>query len=233
MAQGFLHPNCRHGLTTYYPELENIENETEEEYKSDIDYINERLNYITRNIKVYDRLSSGSIASENVNIYKSKKKQWENELNKIPTDDELYAINTYVGSESYKINEALRNGTDLDERLTKVVKNLDTVLDKIPNYEGIVTRSVSIYSEDIEHFLKSYPEGEIMSHNEFLSTTVGDTYNPEARVQIKIISKTGKDMRKYNELEQEILFKRNVKFLVQKIDTTDDYYVKIYLEEVI
>ncbi len=71
-----------------------------------------------------------------------------------------------------------------------------------------------------------------MSHNEFLSTTVGDTYNPEARVQMKIISETGKDIRKYNELEQEILFKRNIEFKVTKIDTTDDYYVKIYLKEV-
>ena len=79
MEQGFLHPSCRHGLTTYYPELDDIENETEEEYQSDIDYINERLNYIDRNIKKYDRLYSGSIASENVNMYKNKKKQWENE----------------------------------------------------------------------------------------------------------------------------------------------------------
>ena len=79
MKQGFLHPNCRHGLTTYYPELEDIENETDEEYQADLDYINERMNYIDRNIKKYDRLSLGSIAPENVNLYKNKKKQWEKE----------------------------------------------------------------------------------------------------------------------------------------------------------
>ena len=232
MKQGFLHPNCRHGLTTYYPELEGIENETDEEYQADLDYINERMNYIERNIKKNNRLSLGSIAPENVKIYKNKKKQWESELNNIPTKDELYAINTYTSSESYIINEALRNGTQLDERLTKVVKNLDTVLDKMPNYEGIVTRSVSINSEDIDYFLKAYPEGKTMKHSEFLSTTIGKTYNPEARVQIYIKSKTGKDLRKYNELEQEILFKRNVEFKVTKIDTTGNYYVKIYLKEV-
>ncbi len=148
------------------------------------------------------------------------------------TTNEEYAISTYIGSESYIINESLRNNTALDERLTEVVKNLDIALDKMPNYEGIVTRSVSISSEDIDYFLKKYPEGKIMSHNEFLSTTVGEIYNPEARVQMEIISKTGKDIRKYNKAEQEILFKRDVRFFVRKIDTADDYFVKIYLEEV-
>ncbi len=76
MAQGFLHPNCRHGLTTYYPELENIENESEEEYQNDLDYINERMNYIERNIKKYGRLSLGSITPENVKLYNGKEKEW-------------------------------------------------------------------------------------------------------------------------------------------------------------
>lgn len=57
-------------------------------------------------------------------------------------------------------------------------------------------------------------------------------YNPEARIQMEIKSKTGKDIRKYNKKEQEILFKMNVEFYVKKIDFSDDYYVKIYLEEV-
>lgn len=74
MKQGFLHPNCRHGLTTYYPELEGIERETEEEYQADIDYINERINYIERNIKKYDRLKSGSIAPMNIQMFAQDRK---------------------------------------------------------------------------------------------------------------------------------------------------------------
>lgn len=74
MKQNFLHPNCRHSLTTYYPELDNIENESKEEYQADIDYINERLNNINRNIKKYDRLHLGSIAPENIKLYSKKKK---------------------------------------------------------------------------------------------------------------------------------------------------------------
>ena len=80
MKQGFLHPNCRHGLKTYYPELESIENETEKEYQADMDYINQRINYIERNIKKYDRMSKGSVSFSDVKYYNNKKKQWENEL---------------------------------------------------------------------------------------------------------------------------------------------------------
>ena len=130
------------------------------------------------------------------------------------------------------MNEALRNDLPLDDRLTKVMKDLDTVLDKMPNYEGIVTRSVWIDSDDIDRFLKDYPVGQKMSHKSYLSSTSGGIYNPEARIQMEIKSKTGKDIRKYNKKEQEILFKRNVEFYVKKIDFSDDYYVKIYLEEV-
>lgn len=232
MKQGFLHPSCRHGLTTYYPELDGIENETEEEYQDDMDYINQRINYIERNIKRYDRLAKGSIAPLDIQMFAAKKKQWQDELINLPTYDEIYALNTYIGSDSYRINEALRGDLTLDDRLTKVVNDLEKALNKMPNYEGIVTRSVWINNEDIDHFLKDYPIGEKIRHKSFLSTTAGDIYNPEARVQMIIKSKTGKDIRKYNKEEQEILFNRNVDFLVEKIDVSDEYYVKIYLKEV-
>ena len=232
MKQGFLHPNCRHGLTTYYPELDGIENESEEEYQDDTDYMNQRINYIEKNIKKYDRLAKGSIAPLDIQMFAAKKKQWQDELVNLPNYDEIYALNTYIGSDSYRINEALRGNLTLDDRLTKVVNDLEKALNKMPNYEGIVTRSVWINNEDIDHFLKDYPVGEKIRHKSFLSTTAGDIYNPEARVQMIIKSKTGKDIRKYNKEEQEILFNRNIDFLVEKIDVSDEYYVKIYLKEV-
>lgn len=44
VKQGLFHNGCKHGLTTYYPELENIENETEEEYHDDLKYISKKIN---------------------------------------------------------------------------------------------------------------------------------------------------------------------------------------------
>lgn len=47
-----------------------------------------------------------------------------------------------------------------------------------------------------------------------------------------IKSKKGRDISEYNEQEQEVLFTRNSKFKVLKVDTNDDFYVRIELEEV-
>lgn len=60
--------------------MEGIEDETEEKYQADMDYINQRINYIERNIKRYDRLKNGSIDIFNIRYYSNKEKQWKNEL---------------------------------------------------------------------------------------------------------------------------------------------------------
>lgn len=91
MKQGFLHPSCRHGLTTYYPELEDIEDYTDEEYEEDINWINNRineltngeLNYINRNIKRFDRLEKGSISPINIQKFASRKNEWIDKKEKI------------------------------------------------------------------------------------------------------------------------------------------------------
>lgn len=97
MKQGFLHPNCRHGLTTYYPEAEGIEDETEEEYQADMDYINQRINYIERNIKRYERLERGSLSPVNIQMFAAKKNSWIQEENKL------------IGSDYYDVTEIWSN----------------------------------------------------------------------------------------------------------------------------
>jgi len=76
MKQGFLHPNCRHGLTTYYPELDEddevIEPVSEREEK-----LQQTLNYYNRNIKSYNRLAVGSLDSNNRKTYETRKKTFQ------------------------------------------------------------------------------------------------------------------------------------------------------------
>lgn len=48
IKDGLFHKNCHHRLTTYYPELKNIENETEEEYQNDLEYINNKINELLK-----------------------------------------------------------------------------------------------------------------------------------------------------------------------------------------
>lgn len=48
IKSGLFHKGCRHGLITYYPELEGIEDETEEEYQADIEYINNKIDKLLK-----------------------------------------------------------------------------------------------------------------------------------------------------------------------------------------
>lgn len=79
MKQDFLHPNCRDGVATYYPEVEDIHesynnkknrSESDEQYQKDLSYINQR-------IKQFERLALGSLDKENIKVYESKKSLYE------------------------------------------------------------------------------------------------------------------------------------------------------------
>ena len=80
MADGFLHPNCRHGLTTYYPELEGTSYDKEEEFNENED-IQNKINYYDRQEKKFDRLATGSIYPDNVKYYESKQEEVQNKIN--------------------------------------------------------------------------------------------------------------------------------------------------------
>lgn len=104
MKQGFLHPNCRHGLTTYYPELDDIENYTDEEYENDVDWINNRideinnnkLNYIDRNIKRFNRLEKGSILPINIQMFAQRKNEWMKAKEKIISNSYIDVTNDWI-----------------------------------------------------------------------------------------------------------------------------------------
>ncbi len=235
MEQGLFHPNCRHGLPTYYPELDGIEFDEDGPTEETLKQYQEDLNYINQNIYRFQRLEAGSLDEDNIQKYSILREKWENKKTLFTdnslTYDERYAINTYIGAESYNINEKLRLNLNLTKEDKTFVNNLDNALNKMENYDGTVKRSIWIDSDDIDYFLKDFKEGKDINLKSYVSTTKGKIYNPEARVQMKIKSKTGKNITKYNEAEQEILFRRNTKFKVIKIDTTDDYFIKIYMEE--
>lgn len=166
------------------------------------------------------------------NVYDNKKSKINNKSKEKLSKDEIYAINKYIGFDSYTYNEKLRNNIELTPMEEEILNNLDSALEKMPKYNGEVTRSVSISLDDMDYFLKDYKEGYIVKHKAYTSTTKGETYNKEASVQMYIKCKNGRDISEYNPDEQEVLFIRNSRFKVLKIDTTDDFYVRIVLEEV-
>ncbi|EQF23645.1 phage head morphogenesis, SPP1 gp7 family domain protein [Clostridioides difficile CD160] len=135
------------------------------------------------------------------------------------SDNEQLAINKYISSDSYKINEKLRNGLTLTNEDKRFINDLDSALDKMSNYKGEVNRSLYFFNDsDKIAFLDKHQVGKEIIYNEYISTSSKGEYNPSGQVELNIISANGKDIRKYNPQEAEILFKRNSKFI-----TTDNF----------
>ena len=145
-------------------------------------------------------------------------------------DDEKYAINNWVGSESYLINEHYRYGYDINERLQNISDNLDSVLTKIKSESGEYHRSIPLEGERLQQFINKYKKGEIVTEEAFTSMTPkGDIYDESFNVQMDITSKNAKDthnlMRKS---ENEYMLQRNTKFRVDDVNIDgDNIYLKL------
>ena len=146
------------------------------------------------------------------------------------TDDEEYAINQYISSTAYPLNEKLRKNLSLTEDEENIKINLDKALDKMQNYKGNLTRSVSFLDEtQMDEFLKKFEVGKEIQFDEYISTTFGKLYNAEAQVQICIKNaEKGKDI---NSDEKEVLYKRKSKFVTYKKEKRNGI-TYIYLKEV-
>ena len=153
-------------------------------------------------------------------------------IKEILSKDERYAINKYISSDFYVINEKLRNNIELSKEEKTICNDLDKALEKIPNYSGNVRRSLLLNDEQLKTFLEKYQIGQEVTCHAYTSTTKGKRYNLNSNVELYIMdSKLGKNMLKYNKGEQEILYKRDSKFLVKEIEKLNDTY-HILLEEV-
>ncbi len=129
------------------------------------------------------------------------------------TDDEEWALNEYISSGSYKINAPLREGIELTQEQQELVRNLDSALEKMPVYTGTVYRSISSSAMDTQAFWLEHSEGEYITYPDYTSSST-EIYDETMDIQMEIESKTARDIRAYNEQEQEILFPRQSKFMV-------------------
>lgn len=142
------------------------------------------------------------------------------------SDNEKRAMNRYISSDSYHINDKLRRGEKLSEGDKAFIKDLDSALDKIPEYKGTVYRSVSDFGiEDVDTFIKSHIPGRPVIFPSYISASES-IYDKSFPIQYVIQSKHGKDIRVQNMNEKEILFKRDTGFWILKVEGNT-----IYLEE--
>ena len=148
MTQGFLHPNCRHGLTTYYPELDDLNNYTDEEYEEDVNWINNRineltngeLNYVDRNIKRFDRLEKGSISSVNIQRFAQKKHNWVKEKTKLKNEN----IKSIIPS--YQMDNNRRYMTD--NEIKDLANKMNKTLSKYTNKKSKWSKNISIVNNE-------------------------------------------------------------------------------------
>ena len=148
------------------------------------------------------------------------------------SDEEIRALQKYIGFDSYMLNEKLRNwdkpGNELTEEERKWARNIDIALFKLPDYTGVVYRSISIDRMiDEEAFSQRYQPGAVVLENAFISSSKEYGYDDSFEYQMIIQSKHGKDISELNPDEREVLFKRGSMFIVTKREGTT-----IYLEEV-
>lgn len=233
IAGGLFHPRCHHGASTYY---EGINDEPEEVTQAKQNYNEEDkyTQYLQQRQKQYQRLAAGSLLPENVLNYQNNVNKLQNQIesSKISlTDDEQYAINQYISSESYKINEILRNNLKLNNNQKNIIKHLDKALNKCKNYNGKIVRVLDITdSKKLKEFIELNKLNKLIIFNEYLSFSNKSNYNENANVIIYIVSSKAKDLRKFNPDESEILYPRNSRFIVENIKKINDKYYLLWRE---
>lgn len=233
IAGGLFHPRCHHGTSTYY---EGINEEPEEviEAKHNHNEEDKYTQYLQQRQKQCERLAIGSLLPENVLKYQNKANELKIEIesSKIGlTDDEQYAINQYISSESYKINEILRNNLKPDGIQEHIIKHLDKALDKCKNYNGNIVRALDITDEKkLKKFIRMNKINKPIMFNEYLSFSSRNDYNKNANVIIYTASNKAKDLRNFNPDESEILYPRNSRFIVENIKKVAGKYYLLWRE---
>lgn len=109
MKLGLFHPRCRHGLGTYYPELEDINRYNNEE--NDVsDYGRYNRAHIENMVQRYKRLTVGSVDPENMARYQAKLREWERKKEALDnlakpldiTENGKYEVLPYDNETDYK-----------------------------------------------------------------------------------------------------------------------------------
>lgn len=148
-------------------------------------------------------------------------------------DKEHAALNRYISSDAYKINDDLRLGHVSNED-KQFVEYLDAALAKMPIYTDDKPLQRDYFfadAEQKENFVLQMDNG-WFEDPAYISTS--KIHYGEGKEQIHVIiknSKTGKDISEYNTNEQEVLFPRNTRFKVEKFYVNDNGILTIVWSE--
>ena len=154
--------------------------------------------------------------------------------------EEEGAIRSYKsGMTSYAINEKLYSGMELDDADKTLVKNLDSALGKMPNYEGTTYRVLCFDRQGkdaYDAFIARHVPNALMLYGSYTSASKApDAFDIDGnlKVRIEIEGKTGKDVsRGFGlETEQEVLYGRDIYYVTKAVETAQDGTTIIKIKE--
>ena len=145
MAEGLFHPRCRHGLGTYYPELEDIVHYDTEENRVN-EYGTDKLNqaHVENMIQKYKRLTVGSVDPENIAKYQAKLDEWENKKAQLGVANSAYS-DIIMRKDIEMVDESVHNICKIDKEIYSCVT---------PN---IQSDEVIITDKQISHIMERHP----------------------------------------------------------------------------
>lgn len=150
------------------------------------------------------------------------------EINKkLQTWDEKNAINKWLSSDFYDINNKMYNGTKLTDEEKKLVKDLYKALNKQPCYNAseneMIVRALEVDDKTIQNIISSHKVNNVYESKTFESYSLKEGYNNNANVYFYVKgSKKARNMLEYNPMEKEaeVLYQYGTKFVIK------DYYTK-------
>ena len=145
--------------------------------------------------------------------------------------EESGSVTRYIGGSPYTLNQKLRDGVVLSAEEAQSAAALDAALDKLPVYQGVVTRDLSFLDlEEFSNFVEDHTSGTEIITTQFTSATIFDSYQDSPQVRMLIQSKTARDLRAFNPNEAEVLFPRGTRFQVVSQNYIDGILVLEVIE---
>lgn len=189
----------------------------------------------TQAYKDYEKMETEArkVQPKNINIEDVAKSNNDDTMEL--TEDERGALLRYKSFDSYTINEALRNVSDiskLTDEQKHFVELLDSALSKVPKYSGNLIRTVNFSAwpdaEDrINQYVDSFVEDEEYTVTQYWSMSTQKGYDDNADIVIYAQqTENACDIRSFGLDENEVIYKRQSTFKVLgKIKENNKWYI--------
>lgn len=120
VSGGLFHPRCRHGVSTFFPGI-NDEPKPEKEIQPN-NTNTEKIQSLQRKQKQYERLVAGSLDNENIENYKNKIIELKEEIANLQKNDIIYDINIEKCKDYNELSKYVKNKWGIDNIDEKVIK---------------------------------------------------------------------------------------------------------------